>query len=281
MINNRIYTFLKLCEVMNYHKTAELLNMTQPAVTQHIHYLEDEYNCKLFEYSKKQLIKTQKCIELEKYARSVIYNELSFKSKLKESPKTKLSIGATKTIGEYYIEDKILSLLDNSSYEINFIIDNTEQLLKKLNSLEVDFLLIEGYFNKNTYSYKSIKAEELVGICSKKHKFANKAIELTDILKEHLILREYGSGTRAVFEQFLLENNLNINSFENKSFISSFKIIKEAIQRDYGISFVYESIANSNTNLSKFTFNNKKVLHEFNFVYLKNTNVDKYIYLLN
>ena len=32
MIDYRIKTFLKLCETMNYRKTAEQLNMTQPAV---------------------------------------------------------------------------------------------------------------------------------------------------------------------------------------------------------------------------------------------------------
>lgn len=30
MIDNRILTFLTLCKEMNYRKTAELLNMTQP-----------------------------------------------------------------------------------------------------------------------------------------------------------------------------------------------------------------------------------------------------------
>ena len=43
MIDSRMETFLTLCRVMNYRKTAELLNMTQPAVTQHIHYLENHY----------------------------------------------------------------------------------------------------------------------------------------------------------------------------------------------------------------------------------------------
>ena len=42
MIDYRIKTFLVLCDTMNYRKTAELLNMTQPAVTQHIHLLENE-----------------------------------------------------------------------------------------------------------------------------------------------------------------------------------------------------------------------------------------------
>ena len=40
MIDFRIDTFLAVCQYMNYTKAAEALSITQPAVTQHIHYLE-------------------------------------------------------------------------------------------------------------------------------------------------------------------------------------------------------------------------------------------------
>lgn len=82
MLNHRVFTFLTLCEVMNYRKTAEELNMTQPAVTQHIHFLEERYQCKLFEYNNRVLLKTQRGEELERYARSVLANDLSFKEYL-------------------------------------------------------------------------------------------------------------------------------------------------------------------------------------------------------
>ena len=52
MLDYRIYTFLTLYDEMNYRRTAEKLNMTQPGVTQHIHYLEKHYGAKLFEYIK-------------------------------------------------------------------------------------------------------------------------------------------------------------------------------------------------------------------------------------
>ena len=55
-LNFRITTFLTLYNEMNYRKTARLLNMTQPGVTQHIHYLENFYGIKLFEYNGKTMI---------------------------------------------------------------------------------------------------------------------------------------------------------------------------------------------------------------------------------
>ena len=48
MLDYRTETFLTLYEEMNYRRTAERLQMTQPGVTQHIHYLENYYGVKLF-----------------------------------------------------------------------------------------------------------------------------------------------------------------------------------------------------------------------------------------
>ena len=40
MLDFRIATFLEVCKTMNYRAAAANLNMSQPAVTQHIQYLE-------------------------------------------------------------------------------------------------------------------------------------------------------------------------------------------------------------------------------------------------
>ena len=58
MLDYKTTTFLVLCEQMNYRKTAEILHMTQPAVTQHIHALEEAYGCPLFQYDRRKLSMT-------------------------------------------------------------------------------------------------------------------------------------------------------------------------------------------------------------------------------
>ena len=55
MLDFRIATFLQLCETKSYTKTARLLDITQPSVTQHIKYLQRRYQCKLFSYEGKTL----------------------------------------------------------------------------------------------------------------------------------------------------------------------------------------------------------------------------------
>lgn len=281
MIDNKIFTFLELCVVMNYHKTAENLKMTQPAVTQHIKYLESHYGCKLFDYKNKKLTKTKKCLELEKHARSIVSLSILAAEKMSKPEKIKINIGATKTIGEYTIDDFLQKFLSNSKYEINIIIDNTEKLFERLNHFDLDVLMLEGYVDKEKYTIKKISEEEIVGICSKNHEFAFSEISIEDIFLEKAVFREKGSGTRAVFENFLLKKGYNIENFKNKSVISSNKLIEYAVCNDLAISFVYKVIPNKNKNLATFRIKNSKIFHEFNYVFLNKAKLDEIILLLN
>ncbi|MFI3167956.1 MAG: LysR family transcriptional regulator [Bacillota bacterium] len=273
MIDARIHTFLTLCKVGNYRKTAEILSMTQPAVTQHVHFLEEQYGCKLFEYKDRKLFKTQQCEMLEKHALATVYNDNAFKNLAKKPSKRKIAIGATKTVGEYLAKDMVVSMLKRDDIQFEFIVDNTKHLMNLLCSLKLDVLMIEGYFDKNEYGYKLIKKQEIVGICGKNHPFANKKVAIEDVLQEHIIMREEGSGTRSVFETFLKQKNLTNESFKKQSIISSFSLIEKAVEESVGISFVYENIGLQNEKLSTFKIKGESIMHEFNYVYLKGANI--------
>lgn len=48
MLDHRTETFMTVCNVMNYREAAELLHITQPAVTQHIQFLEKNMSVAFF-----------------------------------------------------------------------------------------------------------------------------------------------------------------------------------------------------------------------------------------
>ncbi|MDC7249588.1 MAG: LysR family transcriptional regulator, partial [Sphaerochaetaceae bacterium] len=132
MLDYKIRTFMTLCKTMNYRVTAEMLNMSQPSVTQHIQLLEQYYDTKLFVYDKKKLYKTPSASLLEKHLATIINNEKYLEQELSKSKVKSIRIGATKTIGNYVINDKIIKLIKNN-YVVTFVIDNTKSLLQKLN----------------------------------------------------------------------------------------------------------------------------------------------------
>ena len=59
MQDYRVETFLAVCRTLNYTRAAEELNITQPAVSQHIAFLEKEYGAKLFSYANRKLSLTR------------------------------------------------------------------------------------------------------------------------------------------------------------------------------------------------------------------------------
>jgi DNA-binding transcriptional LysR family regulator len=277
VLDYRLKTFITLCETMHYHKTADILHMTQPAVSQHIRHLEKTYGCKLFVYNKKKLIKTEAGKRVEAYARSAFYNETLLKQALEQPRLIKLRIGATKTIGEFVINDQVASLAYREDIKLELTIDNTQNLLKMLEGGALDFALIEGYFDKSEYGYKLYKHEPFVGLCAAEHPFAGKSVSMEALLDAFLLVREKGSGTRAIFEQFLNERNYTLKQFRRSVSISSFKLIKEMLLRGDAITFAYEAISSGSQGLSTFKVENEDIKREFNYVYLKNTEAKNFI----
>ena len=277
MLDHRIYTFLTLCDTMNYRITAEKLNITQPAVTQHIKFLENEFGCSLFSYNGKKLIKTKQADILETYARSASYNEKRLREQLSFKEQKIIRMGATKTIGDFVLKEKISEFLKNENFSFSLIVDNTENLLKKIDANEIDFAVVEGFFDKKKYFSKLLRTENFVGICSKYHPFANKSIPLSDIFSEMIFIREKGSGTRAIFEQILSEHNFSLDQFYKQCCMNSFELIKHCVKENVGISFVYESVAKSCEDISIFTIKDIPIKRDFNFVFLKDTKTEELI----
>lgn len=85
MLDHRTETFMTVCNVMNYREAAELLHITQPAVTQHIQFLEKEYGCRFFLYENRKLIKTPSAQMLEEHLRSAQQRENFLREKLKNN----------------------------------------------------------------------------------------------------------------------------------------------------------------------------------------------------
>lgn len=280
MLDYRMETFLTLCDVMNYGKTAEKLQMTQPAVTQHIHYLEQYYGQKLFDYTGRRLRKTVAGELLEQYGRTAQYNQLAILGKIQAPQRRQLRIGATKSIGDYVIGPMMKGLLQREDVAVSLLVDNTVNLLEKLRHTDLDVALIEGHFHKEDYAYRLMKKEALVGICHKNHPFAGETVGIDDLKNQRILLREEGSGTRAVFEQQLLSYNLTVQTFPKTACISSFEMMKQLVLSDHGVAFVYQSVAGSHKDLATFQTTMGQVHHEFHYVYLKDTHGEELVALM-
>lgn len=243
MLDPRWNTFLVLCETMNYTRAAERLCLTQPAVTHHIHYLEEHYGCRLFSYEGKVLRLTEAGLRLREFTRSMAYNSQKIEEAMAEDAPISLRVGTSKTIGEYVVAPKVEHFL-RAHPEANFslLVDNTQVLLRALEEGQLDFVLVEGFFERSRYETQLFRREAFFGVCTPGHRLAGRSVPVDELWGERLILREVGSGTRAIFEDALRRLNCTLDSFESVVTISEFEAIKSLVADGLGISFLYAPV---------------------------------------
>ncbi|MGN1344932.1 MAG: LysR family transcriptional regulator [Traorella sp.] len=277
MLNYRLRTFLVLAKTLNYTKTAEILHMTQPAVSQHIRYLENTYDIKLFEYQNRKLQLTelgklfyQKISDLDIHSQEII-KELKNIEKDKEI----ICFDATFTFGEYILPRLLCKWIKEDGAEIRMRIKRTSECLEALNEGHIDFALVEGFFDKSIYANYLVKKTHMGLICEPNHPLTKmETVKLYDILSYPLIVRQKESHMRGILPTGLAEHNLSYDNFHSLIQCGSMNVMKTLIKEGCGIGFLHEDIYKEEVKkgeLKEISIIDFTLCRELNLVYLKNT----------
>ena len=241
----RVETFLTVCRTMNYTRAAEELRITQPAVSQHIAHLERAYGAPLLTYQNKKLTLTSAGEVLRDALATMAHDEQMLRERVRSAAtgsRVELAVGMTLTAGEYRVAGPLADYLGRHP-ELHATVRSggTTELLAMLDAGDIDCAFVEGFFDKNAYAWDTFHTERLACVCAAGHEFAEEPKRVEDLFGERLIMRETGSGTRAVLEHALAAQNLTVDGFEQTSEVESLDIIKIFVEHDLGISFMYEA----------------------------------------
>lgn len=274
MLDVRIETFLTLCEENSYTRAANRLCITQPAVSQHIRFLEDRYGVKLFSYEHRSLKLTRQGEALRDFAMlSRADWDREDKEMRRYAQKKDVSFGATLTIGEY-VMPRLLEQMIRRFPDVAFsmLVDNTQTLLHKLSAGEISFAIVEGLFDQNHYATHVFSPAEFIAVCGASHPFGSRPISFDELCGERLIIREQGSGTRNVLVQALTLHNRSIDQFAERIVIGNMNAIKALVSRGIGITFLYRNAVEkelSDGSLVRINLDGFAVRQNFHFVFLK------------
>lgn len=277
MLDFRIESFLEVCKFMNFTKAAESLNLTQPAISMHIKYLENYYNCKLFCRKKRALCLTDQGQILKSALISMANDEERLMRLVgKKKPKSeKISLGFTRSVGEFLILDKVIGLIKaKASCDFHIYYENTDEILRDIDKGKIDLAIIEGFLTSKQYYIQKYKSDRVVCICHKDHHFAKPIEKLTDLLDERIIIREEGSGTLAILNNFLNMDNIDIKDFTNIIEINNMHAIVDLVKADCGISFLFESCVKKDLeagDIRLVDLDDFNLVHDFSLVVSKNS----------
>ena len=274
----RMDTFLTVCKYMNYTKAAKELNLTQPAVSQHIHFLEQTYGVELFAHNGKRMELTRAGEILKRSALTMKHDEFHMQEKMRHAAGDvqNYAFGATLSVAEFMItEDLERFILNHPESHIRMEVANTKELLVKLDAGELDFAIVEGEFPKDEYEYLLYSQEEYVAAGNKKvaERFGGASIK--DLFTERIILREPGSGTREILENELKRRGLQVSDFTNLTEIGNIGVIQKMLQAGLGVTFFYQATIKGKEELQVIRLNDFKLRHDIMFIYRKNSIFEK------
>ena len=80
----------------------------------------------------------------------------------------------------------------------------------------------------------------MIPVCSGNSALANTTLNLNELTQNRLIIRESGSGSRAIVEEALHQQNVSLDAFAQQLTLNNINTIKSLVKRNYGITFIYE-----------------------------------------
>lgn len=280
MLDFRVETFLCVCRHMNFTRAANELAITQPGVTQHIHYLEHYYECKLFFHIGKSLSLTPAGEALRSALLSMKHDELHLKNQVCDIAEEQrpLLFGATLTIGEYFVPPHLTGYMKrNKAARLSMMVSNTRELLGALDEGALDFVLLEGYFPQKEYESLLLSVEDYIAVAAVDYQA--QIGHLTDLLGHRLLLREEGSGTREILVHYLMEQGYSIDDFSVGAQISNIHALKHMAIAGCGITFLYRIAAAEDIErgrLREIRLPGGQITHEFRFVWRQNSIYKEY-----
>ena len=219
---------------------AERLDISQPAVSKQVRELERVLGIHLFDRIGRRVHLSQAGEILNDYARrlfALAREAETAMADVRAAGRGRLLIGASTTIGAYLLPGVLAEFWRRRpGIELLVQIENTEQVHRRLAELELDAGLTEGLVEEEELEAEVFHEDELVIIAAPGHRLAGqRRVPLSAVREEPFIMREPGSGTRAVEERALARLKLSVRA---AMALGSTEAIKRVVAEGVGRAIV-------------------------------------------
>lgn len=238
--NFRLKVFRTVAEELSFRKAAELLFLTQPAVTFQIKALEEDLGVRLFDRAGGRVTITKQGAILLRYAQkaAAVVSEAEEKLSAGEGQLSgTLALGVSTTIAQYVLPRMLgVFLAEHSRLQFSLHSGNTDTIVQLLLEDKVSIGLIEGPAKHREVRTEPFMEDKLVLIT--RPDFALEGLTREQLVASTLLLRERGSGSRNVVEMALEKAGLKLKIFKNVIELDSTEAIKSAVEAGLGVGFV-------------------------------------------
>ena len=234
-------TFYYVAKYESITKAAEMLYISQPAVTMSIKKLEEQLQITLFTRTKRGVILTNEGKVLFEYIsqamESIKIGENRINN-LKKLTTGNIRIGIGATLTKYFLMehlDKFHTLYPNIN--INIDTSMTMNILKNLENglIDVAIIITDKLIYKNLNIDYSKEIQDIFIANKDYYDKLSKGININELNNYPLILQPSNSSTRNFLDNFTLKHEIKLNSYME---LASFSLIKQFVKIGVGIGFI-------------------------------------------
>ena len=237
---HQLATFQAVAKHRSYVRAAEELHFSQPAVSAQIRHLEESLGVKLFDQIGRKTHLTQAGEELYLYSQkifSVIDETMDVMEALRSPYYGRLSVGADTTVGSYVIPGLLGKFRQiYPQVEILLQVLNRASLLEAIFNNRVELAVMGSVPDDAPVEIEPFAFNPLVLVAAPTHRLAGlKNVPIEEVGREHFLLREQGSGTRAALEKALEDAGLPLQVSMQ---VGNNSAIKQGVVAGLGIALI-------------------------------------------
>ena len=248
MTLEQLRIFLAVAEHLHFTRAAEMLYITQPAVSAAIQSLEQEYGVKLFHRIGRHIEITEAGTLLQLEAQKILDHVALTERGLRELnnlQRGELKLGSSLTIGNYWLPSKISEFKRQyPGISINCTLANTEEICVGTATGQFDLGLIEGDVKpalQSCLEQQIVGSDRLEIVVGKSHPWYESAeITITELTQTAWVMREPGSGTQQRFENALQSWGINLSELNVILIFNSGEMTKAAVESGVGATGISE-----------------------------------------
>ncbi len=245
MISPKLQTLIAVADCQNFTKAAQLLSLTQPAVSHHIGLLEQELNTTLFIRGKGGLKLTPDGEVAVKAARRMValYEKMRADLMDKERHSTTLRVGITHTAESNITAEVLAKCSDlNRGFTITIITDTIKNLYDMLENYELDLAVVDGSTGDTSLRSLVLDTDYLVCVTAPENPLSRSAmVTLEALRRQRMILRLPTSATRVLFDSTLRSLNDSPENYNIVMEVDNIATIKDLVRKDLGVSVLAKS----------------------------------------
>ncbi len=243
MADRRLQVFHAVARLLSFTKAAEVLHMTQPAVTFQIRQLEDQFDTRLFDRTHNRVSLTEAGRIVFEYAEKIFEQYSEMENAIREMTDDisgSLTIGASTTISEFMLPSLLGEFnAKNPDVRLRLRVSNTEGIVSMVENNVIDLGVVEGLVNNKNLLVEVCRQDDLVLIVPPNHALAGKdSVTLKEIMEFPFICREEGSGTREVILDYMYGQGMDKHGMNTCLELGSPEAVKGAVEAGMGVSIV-------------------------------------------